>query len=115
MRVRNFVDLAPEERLRLLRIVCSFAWSDLEVSPSERAMIGGLVRGLELPPEEVAKVDGWLDHPPRARDLDPQEIPREHAELLLEAVRAIIRADGVVKEEEVEDYLLLQQLLRYPR
>ena len=32
-----------EERLRLMKFVCSFAWADLEIQDEERTMVGKMI------------------------------------------------------------------------
>ncbi len=104
--------LNREDRLRLLRFVCSFAWADLEVQGTERDFVGQLVARLDLDAEEAEQVEAWLDKPPRAEDVDPQDIPRAHRTIFLDAARAIIMADGSVEENELENLLLFEQLLQ---
>ncbi|MDH5492629.1 MAG: TerB family tellurite resistance protein [Myxococcales bacterium] len=103
--------LDREERLRLMRFVCSFAWADLQVQDAERSLVAGLVKRLKLDPSEIALVEEWLNVPPPAEELDPTEIPREHRELFLEAVRQVVLADGHIDEEEAENFSLFEQLL----
>ncbi len=103
--------LDPDERLRLVRFVCSFAWADLEVVDAERKVILELVRQLELDDEEQRQVDEWLRYPPVADALDPQDIPREHRALFLAAAKQMVAADGAISEDERESYALLEALL----
>jgi uncharacterized membrane protein YebE (DUF533 family) len=104
--------LDREDRLRLMRFVCSFAWADLVVRDEEREFVGKLVRSLELPPDEREQVQEWLEVPPRVEELDPAEIPRAHRELVLRAARAMVVSDGEVDEQEAENLALLESLLR---
>ena len=92
--------LDREDRLQLMRFVCSFAWADLEVTSEERDFIVQLVDRLELDDEERKEVAQWLEVPPPADDLDPADIPREHRELFLDAARAMIISDGDVDDVE---------------
>jgi uncharacterized tellurite resistance protein B-like protein len=103
--------LSKEDRLQLVKFVCSFAWADLQVAASERSFVQKLVRRLKLEPEERAQVDRWLEIPPRPEELDPADIPREHRALFLATAREMIEADGEVSEEEVENFALFEQLL----
>jgi uncharacterized tellurite resistance protein B-like protein len=103
--------LASEDRLRLMRFVCSFAWADLEIKTKERALIHRMVKELGLEPAEVQQVEGWLKMPPAAEEVDPATIPRAHREIVLKAVRRVIQADGNVDPEEAENLALLEQLL----
>lgn len=105
-------ELNREERLQLMRFVCSFAWADLEVSSEEREFIVKLVDRLDLDDDEREEVAKWLELPPRADDLDPAEIPREHRKLFLDAARAMILSDGDVDDVEAENLIILDQLLR---
>lgn len=104
--------LDREDRLRLMKFICSFAWADLEIQDAERSFVGKLVKQLELDEEEQKLVQGWLELPPRAEELDPMEIPKEHRELFLETARAMIVADGRIDPEEAENFELLEQLVR---
>ena len=104
--------LDREDRLQLMRFVCSFAWANLEVSEQERDFIVKMVDRLGLDEEERTQVSQWLEVPPRADDLDPGDIPREHRQLFLDAARAMILSDGSVDDVEAENLVILDQLLR---
>lgn len=105
-------NLDRDDRLRLMRFVCSFAWADLEIQDAEREFVTKLVQSLELEPEERAQVEEWLEVPPPAEELDPADIPRRHRELVLRAARAVVASDGAVDEREAENLALLESLLR---
>lgn len=104
-------DMGREDRLRLMKFVCSFAWADLSVADSERSFVHKLMRKMKLEPEEKQQVEDWLDVPPRAEELDPAEIPREHRKVFLATAREMIEADGAISEEELETFALFEQLL----
>ena len=104
--------LDREERLRLVKFVCSFAWADLEVQVEEREFVKRLVERLELDDAERGMVDEWLQVPPRPEEVDPADIPVEHRQLFLDAVRAMIVADGRVDQDEAENLVLLEALVR---
>lgn len=104
--------LSSDERLQLLRFVCSFAWADLEVRDQERTVVEKLIRSFNLDAEEQAEVERMLAHPPAPEDVDPQEIPAEHREIFLEAVKAMIYSDGEISPIEAESFELLDQLIR---
>ncbi|MFK7998201.1 MAG: TerB family tellurite resistance protein [Polyangiales bacterium] len=104
--------LDREDRLRLMKFVCSFAWADLEIQDEERAFIGRLVTQLELDDAEKAQVDEWLKLPPTADELDPAEIPVPHRELFLETARAMIVSDGKIDADEAENFALFELLVR---
>ncbi|MEM1416441.1 MAG: TerB family tellurite resistance protein [Myxococcota bacterium] len=103
--------LDREDRLRLMRFICSFAWADLEVQSEERQFVGKLIKQLDLDDEEVAQVEAWLQVPPTADELDPAEIPAEHRQLFLDTARAMIVADGKIDADEAVNFDLLEQLL----
>ena len=104
--------LNKTDRMRLMRFVCSFAWADLEVDPKERALVKRMVQALRLDAEEKKQVQGWLETPPRPEEVDPTTVPRAHRQLFLDAIKAMIVADGVVTSEEVEELRLFVALLR---
>ncbi|MDI1447962.1 TerB family tellurite resistance protein [Polyangium sp. 6x1] len=104
-------NLSREDRLQVMRFVCSFAWADLEIKPKERALVHKMVKELHLDPDEAKQVEGWLKVPPRAEEVDPATIPRAHRQMVLDAARRIIKADGNVDPEEQESLSLLEQLL----
>ena len=105
-------ELDREDRLQLMRFVCSFAWADLEVNDRERDFILRMVQSLELDAAVREAVAGWLEVPPPADELDPADIPREHRQLFLDAARAMILSDGDVDDVEAENLIILDQLLR---
>jgi uncharacterized tellurite resistance protein B-like protein len=103
--------LSHEERLRLLRFVCSFAWADLEVTPPEREAVARLVTRMELGRDDIRQVQGWLALPPQAEDVDPTEVPPAHRLLFLDEVRRIVVADGRLTPGERELLCLFERLI----
>ena len=108
----EFKDLESEDRLRLMRFICSFAWADLEVADSEKSFVRKMVDELSLDAEEQAEVERYLKVPPAPEDIDPTDIPPEHRQLFLNTALKMVSADGVVDEREVENFALFEQLLR---
>ncbi len=104
-------DLTTEDRLRLMKFVCSFAWADLEVRESEREFVAALMLRLELGDDEVAQVEGWLTSPPDPEEIDPQEVPSEHRQLFLDVMLQMMAADGELAPAETESFNLLSKLL----
>ncbi len=102
------------ERLRLMRFVCSFAWADLEIHRREREFVARLVERLGFSDDDRAQVAGWLEVPPPTSDLDPTQVPAEHRELFVAAVRGMVEADGVVNDDERDCLALFEQLLEDP-
>ncbi len=102
--------LSRDDRLRLMKFVCAFAWADLEIQSEERHFVDKLLEKLELQ-DDRELVAGWLKSPPPAEDVDPTRVPAQHRELFLDAARQLFEADGVVDPHEQEQFELLQQLL----
>lgn len=105
-------DLSREERLRLMRFLCSFAWADLEVHANERSFVTKMVTKLKLEADEAALVKGWLKVPPPPEEVDPASVPVEHRRLFLDTLRELISADGELRPEEQENFALLEALMR---
>ena len=103
-------ELSREDRLRLMKFVCAFAWADLEIQDAERSMIGRLVDKLGLQ-DDRELVFKWLKSPPPAEEVDPTRVPSHHRQLFLDAARQLFEADGVVDPHEQEQFELLEQLL----
>lgn len=106
-----FDTLSAADRLLLLKFLCAFAWADLEVSEKERRFVSGLVSRLSLSPSEVNEVEGWLDVAPSPSSVDPKLIPPEHRKLFVDAIRAIIYADGKIDPDERANFDALRAAL----
>lgn len=104
--------LDHENRMRLMRFVCSMAWADLKVNDAERAYVRALIQRLQLDPHETALVERWLKSPPAEESVDPTSIPHEHKQVFLETLRGLVKADGRVTHEEREALELIAQLIR---
>ncbi|MDG1482700.1 MAG: TerB family tellurite resistance protein [Myxococcota bacterium] len=109
-----FQELSNEERLRLMRFVCSFAWADLEVRQEERNLVGQLARKLGMSEREREQVARWLAHPPRPEEVDPLDIPTEHRKMFLAAAQAMIAIDGDIDPQEAATLELFEMLLPEP-
>lgn len=103
--------LHRDERLRLMRFVCSFAWADLRVTDAERAFVLDLARRAHLSQHDQGLVADWLDSPPGEDDLDPFEIPDAHRKMVLDAALEMMAADGEISRLEIESYALFETLL----
>jgi uncharacterized tellurite resistance protein B-like protein len=104
--------LSRQDRLRLMKFVCSFAWADLEIKDAERKFVEKMVKQLRLDDAEKAQVQSWLEVPPRAEEVDPTRIPAAHRQMFLDTIRDVITADGEVAKDEWENLTLFEQLLR---
>jgi uncharacterized tellurite resistance protein B-like protein len=100
--VQRLAPLGREARMRLMRLVCSFAWADREVHADERRFVARLVERLALDAEERSRVEAWLAAPPPPKDVDASAVPHEHRLLFVEAIAALLLADGELAAEEIE-------------
>ena len=106
------LDLTRQERLLLMRFVCSFVWADLEVRREERDFVARLVRRLQLDDGEEEQVLEWLQSPPPPDSVDPDLVPRAHRMKFLRAAESTVAADGEVSPEERESLAVFAQLIR---
>src|SRR5437870_213713 len=104
--------LSKQERMSLMRFVCSFVWADLEVKASERKFVAAMAKKLKLDEKERAQVEGWLKLPPKPEEVDPTRIPKAHRQLFLDACRDAIMADGEVHPDEWDNLTLFEALLK---
>ena len=102
--------LPREERLHLMKFVCSFAWADLEIQDEERTFVNKMIERLELE-DDRTQVLRWLKHPPAIEEIDPTQVPRAHKELFVNAIQELIEADDHIAEAEAENFELFKQLL----
>jgi uncharacterized tellurite resistance protein B-like protein len=102
--------LDRDDRMRLMKFVCAFAWADLDIADQERSFVHRISLLLDLDAEDRAQVAEWMELPPSAEELDPAEVPPAHRRLFLELARDLIHADGDVSEVERENLHLLEQL-----
>lgn len=103
--------LSADDRLLLMKFVCSFAWADLNINEQERAFVAAMVCRLELDDVESRQIHQWLEVPPRADEVDPSHVPRQHREIFLKAVRATVAVDGEISPEEQENMKLFDRLI----
>jgi hypothetical protein len=103
-------DLSSDDRLQLLRFVCSFAWADLKIVDEERDLLKDLVGRMGLSEPEVQEAEGWLTHPPDPETIDPFDVPAAHRQLFLDEITRMVLADGVVAEGEATNLALFQML-----
>lgn len=110
--VKPFERLNHEDRLLLMRFICSFAWADLEIRDEERALVSSMIRRLQFNEREGRQIREWLEVPPRPDAVDPANVPKKHREVFLEAMRSTIAADGQIAPEEQESLSLFGRLIR---
>src|SRR4051812_12909648 len=101
--------LTRDERLLLLRFVCSFAWADGDVAEEERRFVRRLVARFDLAEDETLDVESWLVTPPDAPE--PSDVPEEHRRAFLETARAMMFIDGKIDPAEEAHFALLRSTL----
>lgn len=104
------VELGRDDRLRLMKFACAFAWADLEIRDAERRFVDGLIVRLELE-DARGEILRWLKQPPDPEEVDPTLVPRAHREVFLDVARKLCAADGEVDVKEGAQLLLLEELL----
>jgi tellurite resistance protein len=93
------IDSPGSGPMRVLQFACTFAWADGRILPGERRAIEALCDRFDLPAEEVARVERWLESRP-PQPTDPARVPAEQRPQLLELVQMISSADGELQSEE---------------
>lgn len=106
-----FEQLSREHRLLLLRFVIAFAWTDLRIEAGERKFVERLMGKMQLSAEDRAEVEHYLHVAPAPETTNPALVPTEHRRLFVDAVRALIYADGEVDDEERERFERLKASL----
>ena len=107
----SLLELNSQERMQLLRFVCSFAWIDLKITPEERELVAQMITRLELDTDEMSEVAGWLQSPPSPDSVDPQDVPHEHRVRFLRAMESMVAVDGEVTNDERETVIIFAQLI----
>lgn len=95
----------------LLRFVCAFAWTDLQIRSGERKFVERLMNLMQLSADDRREVEGYLHVAPAPEATNPKLVPREHRLVFIDALRALIYADGEVDDEERERLDRLQAAL----
>lgn len=106
------MQLDRKDSLRLLKFVCTFAWTDLQVQPQERDLVMRIAGRLGVTGKDLAQVQQWLAMPPKADEVDPASVPKQHRELFVHAAEWAIKADGKVVPAERDAMQLFRALLR---
>jgi uncharacterized tellurite resistance protein B-like protein len=106
-----FEKLSRDERMLLLRFVCAFAWTDLEIRDGERKFVQRLMERMQLSSDDRAEVESYLHLAPSPEETNPKLVPAEHRRIFLDSVRALIYADGEVDAEERQRFEKLQAAL----
>lgn len=102
------VALSHADREKVLRFAASFVWADLEVAEEERRFLTTLARELEI---DDARADSLLACPPIPEEIDPNELSARTADVVRQVALRAIASDGHVREEEMQMFELLDDLL----
>lgn len=97
-----------ETRRLLVQLSCFGAWSDLEVHPREREVVLQIAMNLALE-DDLDEVKEWLDHTPP--EIDPNTIPVDQRQAFMDALVAVVLADGRVTPEESATVRLIREML----
>ena len=106
-----FEQLSRDDRMLLLRFVCAFAWTDLEIRDGERKFVERLMERMQLSADDRAEIEGYLHVAPAPETTNPKLVPQEHRRLFIDSVRALIYADGEVDTEERDRFEKLRAAL----
>jgi hypothetical protein len=106
-----FEGLSRDDRMLLLRFVCAFAWTDLEIHQGERQFVERLIARMGLSADDTAEALSYLHVAPSPEATNPKLVPKEHRRVFIESVRALIYADGDVDDEERERFEKLKSAL----
>ena len=106
-----FEQLSRDDRMLLLRFVCAFAWTDLEIRDGERKFVERLMERMQLSAEDRAEVAGYLHVAPAPEATNPKLVPPEHRRVFIDSIRALIYADGEVEAEERDRFERLRAAL----
>jgi uncharacterized tellurite resistance protein B-like protein len=106
-----FEQLSRDERLLLLRFVCAFAWTDLQIHPGERKFVERLIERMQLSSDDRAEALAYLHVAPSPEATNPKLVPPQHRQMFIDSVRALIYADGEVDAEERERFEKLRAAL----
>lgn len=106
-----FEQLSRDDRMLLMRFVCAFAWTDLAVKDGERKFVARLMDRMQLSAEDRAEVQGYLHVAPPPEATNPKLVPARHRRTFIDAVRALIYADGEVDAEERDRFERLKAAL----
>lgn len=106
-----FEQLSRDDRMLLLRFVCAFAWTDLEIHDGERRFVERLIERMQLSEDDRAEALAYLHVAPSPHATNPTLVPTEHRRVFLDSVRALIYADGEVDAEERDRFERLREAL----
>ena len=106
-----FEQLSRDERLLLLRFVCAFAWTDLQIHEGERKFVERLIERMQLSSEDRAEALAYLHVAPSPEATNPKLVPPQHRQVFIDSVRALIYADGEVDAEERDRFEKLKTAL----
>lgn len=104
--------ISKDDALQLMKFACAFVWADLKVSEREKIFVWTLAKRLDLDGRGLAKVHNWLELPPKADELDPEEVPQAQRKFFLQIANEVVASDGKIDEREYENLLLFEDILK---
>jgi hypothetical protein len=102
------VPLSADDRDKVLRFAASFLWADLEVVDDERRFLASLARELDV---DDARAEALLSRPPVPEEIDPSDMSARTADVIRHVALRAIASDGEVREEEMQMFELLDDLM----
>src|SRR3954469_24701063 len=94
-------EMDRDTKLRLAAFVCLYAWADKAIHANERKLLQKLVVELQLPPQDVAKAEGWTRTPPPLENARIESVPVELRAAFLEQASRVIASDGKLDPVEI--------------
>ena len=97
----QFEGLTSEERVELMRFLCSFAWADDEVQDEERVVLMKVLDNIGLGEDDRTKVLAWLEERPDMTGFDFGSIPQDKRDIFLDLAFSVASAHGGLAKEEL--------------
>ena len=107
-------ELTRAERDRLFRVLTAAIWADGEAAPEEIDLLTTVILELGLDKEEMEQAAALLIARPRLEDVRIHEVPMRHRQVLVNAVRDAVLADGELGEEELATVKAIGDALQVP-
>ena len=107
-------ELTRAERDRLFRVLTAAIWADGEAAPEEIDLLTTVILDLGLDKEEMDQAAALLVARPRLEDVRIHEVPMRHRQVLVNAVRDAVLADGELGEEELATVKAIGDALQVP-
>ena len=110
----NAEELTEDERIDLMRFLCSFAWADGEVQAEERAVLERILAHSGLSRERRAAAMSWLIEPPDMEGFDFAAISPEKRSLFLDLAFEVASAHGGLAGDELRQLQMFMSVAEGP-